>query len=194
MSLDEIGLQYGTDKASSDHDYLRIYEQVIQPSMYGSLLELGWLNGASVRTWREWLPRDWTVVGLDIEPKDPISGVNFVQGGQNDPDAIARAAAYGPFDVIIDDASHVSPLTIASFRLLWKHLQPGGLYFIEDLTTSYYPAWNPHYLNTTIMDFIKSLTDSVHNGHCGLKVSGEQFDIQYLGLWPGLCVVQKGNS
>lgn len=193
--LDAIGLQHGTDKASDRHDYLRVYEQQIPYSPKGSLLELGWLDGASMSTWRDWLPEAWTVTGLDIEVKLPMVGVNFVHGNQDDGFIIAVTARdYGPFDVIIDDASHINPLTIASFTLLWEHLAPGGLYFIEDLQVSYYPEWkgNPDPdKGNTIMQFLKSRADDVHNEHCGLSLPGRVYDVRHVAFWPGLALVQK---
>lgn len=182
--LDSIGLAYGTDKASSHHDYLRVYEQQIPHTGKGSLLELGWLDGASIGMWREWLPATWTVTGLDIEPKTPLLGTNFVLGSQDDPQTIAVAAgSYGPFDVIIDDASHESHRTIASISLLWEHLKPGGRYFIEDLQTSYLPAWNGQ--GNTIMWFLKHRADDVHIKH------GRRFDVQHIAFWRDLAMLQK---
>lgn len=211
--LDEIGLRHGTDKASNGHNYLDVYEQEwlnyrreqdrgIAP--FGSWLELGWWSGASVRTWREWLPVDWQVTGLDIEHKEPIEGVAFVQGSQDDR-LLARQVAdqYGPFDVIVDDASHISRLTIGSVYAWWEHLKPGGLYFIEDLQVSYAREWggNPHPGQKgpdgeTTMQFIKRVfVDQVHVGHAG---GGPTFKNAYstaqVKFWPGLCMIKKGNE
>jgi len=36
-------------------------------------------------------------------------------------------------DVVVDDASHLYRLTVASFDALFQHLRSGGLYFIEDV-------------------------------------------------------------
>jgi len=51
-------------------------------------------------------------------------------------DLIAR----GPWDIIIDDGSHVPYHQVFSFFSLWKAVVPGGLYVIEDLETNY---WEP---------------------------------------------------
>lgn len=195
MSLNSIGLKYRTDKASSDHGYLEIYEREINPGPRGSLLELGWLDGASMRMWREWLPRGWRVAGLDREPKEAIHGVNFVQGNQDDPQVIGLLAArHGLFDVIVDDASHESPKTITSLCLLWPYLNPGGCYFVEDLRTSYYPHWwgnsdpdQPGARGKTIMQFLKDRADEVQGEQRPINFP----DIQQLSFWPGLCLLRK---
>jgi SAM-dependent methyltransferase len=38
----------------------------------------------------------------------------------------------GPLDLVIDDCSHLYPLTKASFEALYPLLRPGGLYIVED--------------------------------------------------------------
>jgi hypothetical protein len=50
------------------------------------------------------------------------------------------AAAEGPFDVVIDDGSHVSAHQITSFYFLFNHLRAGGFYVIEDIQTSFWPG------------------------------------------------------
>eukprot|EP00966_Prymnesium_polylepis_P212279 4917263-Prymnesium_polylepis.1 len=42
-------------------------------------------------------------------------------------------ASGGAFDAIIDDGSHVNSDIMGTFTVLWPHLRPGGLYFLEDL-------------------------------------------------------------
>ncbi len=39
----------------------------------------------------------------------------------------------GRYDVVIDDGGHKKIHQLPSFEVLWEHVQPGGLYFIEDL-------------------------------------------------------------
>ena len=51
-------------------------------------------------------------------------------------DLIARE----PWDIIIDDGSHVPYHQVFSFFSLWKAVVPGGLYVIEDVETNY---WKP---------------------------------------------------
>lgn len=39
----------------------------------------------------------------------------------------------GHFDAIIDDGSHLASDIMNTFDALWPHVNPGGVYFIEDL-------------------------------------------------------------
>lgn len=180
MSLDDIGRHYGTDKSSEHHNYLAIYEQQIPRSPHGSLLELGWLDGASVQTWRDWLPDGWTITGLDIALKESLPGINFVHGSQDDPGAIAAAARYAPFDVIIDDASHEVIRTRLSFRLLWPYVKPGGRYFIEDLSTTLLSHWGGDERGDAFYGLLATL------------VGGRAENIHQISFWHNLCMIQKG--
>lgn len=68
-SLDSIGLRYGTDKASPSNDFLSFYERYFEP-LRGrpiKLLEIGVMDGASLRTWRDYFPNG-TIIGVDINP------------------------------------------------------------------------------------------------------------------------------
>ena len=147
-SLDEIALRCGTDKSSASHGYTRWYEQYLQPLRDEpvTLLELGWgghedpdAGGASAATWRAYFPKA-TIVVVDIEPKqNRIDGVDFHRGSQADEAFLTGLhERYGDFDVIIDDASHLSSLTIQSWQLLYPMLRPGGLYVVEDTHMAYH--------------------------------------------------------
>jgi hypothetical protein len=48
----------------------------------------------------------------------------------------------GPLDFVIDDGSHVGEHIVKSFEILWKHVKPGGYYFIEDLHAGQADAMN----------------------------------------------------
>jgi hypothetical protein len=180
--LDDLALSYGTDKSSAGHGYTKWYRQHLEHMRDEplTLLELGVgghedpaKGGASLRMWRQYLPNARGIVGLDLEKKDFfIDGVVIYQGSQADPEIIEHVGlAEGPFDVIVDDASHVSSLTIKSFKLLYPHLNPGGLYVVEDLHSSYQSFYytpaeasgNPDNTRVnTAMGFFKRMADEVN--------------------------------
>jgi hypothetical protein len=113
-----------------------------------ALLELGVHSGHSLALWHAYFPNA-RITGLDLKPEPdglPPTRVRYVRGRQEDPAAIAEAARDGPFDLIVDDASHVGTLTRASFEMLFAdHLRPGGLYVIEDTAASVaLPGWPDH--------------------------------------------------
>ena len=106
-----------------------------------SFLEMGILNGSSLKVWENYF-QNAQIVGLDIEPSKKQFETNRTKiyiGSQNDPFVIEQIKKDYPnkFAVILDDASHLNDLTIESFELLFDHVVPGGLYIIEDTHCTY---------------------------------------------------------
>jgi SAM-dependent methyltransferase len=111
-----------------------------------NLLELGVQRGASMQLWREYFPAA-TVVGLDIARPRSFPGdkrFHFIRGSQDDPKILDLAiAAGGPFDIVLDDASHIGSFTGRSFAYLFpRALKPGGIYIIEDIATGFLPQFD----------------------------------------------------
>lgn len=204
-SLDTLGLLYDTDKASSGHDYLGVYDFYLHPlrPLPVSLLELGWWNGGSMRMWRGYFNNPAAnIFGVDIADKDPIPGVEFRRADQADAKTLSKISdEVGGWDVVVDDASHLSPHTIASFKALWPRVTPGGFYFVEDLQVSYRREWmgtdptipkHGGMPQESVMEFLKKITDSVHYGHAGAGPAEPAYrDVAHVAFYPGLCVVQK---
>lgn len=148
-SLDRIGVGHGTDKSSLKHHYLDLYDRALAHRRLEPirLLEIGVFKGASVRTWRDYFPNG-RIVGLDIDP-DALQHagprIEIVLGDQADPEGLrAIVQERGPFDVIIDDGSHIWRHQIDTLRALLALVTPGGLYILEDLHTSFGP-YRPDY-------------------------------------------------
>lgn len=203
--LDDIAIRHGTDKSSEGHGYTQWYEQYLEP-MRGdpiTLLELGVWAGASLRTWREYLPQA-TIVGVDkVDREIHIDGVDIYIFDQNDREDIEFCLAlYGGFDVIIDDASHLSSKTIRSFKLLYPHLNPGGLYVIEDLQTSYdidhygrfeadqSPQGRTLGGEMTAMAFCKRLADELNRREFPKKYALE-YDLKGVSFRRNICFIEK---
>jgi len=143
MTLHNIGLKYGTDKATF-HGYCPFYEQHL-PAAPKRLLEIGVKDGASLRMWREFYP-EAEIVGIDINPPIAIAGCTVLQMDATDTVALATL---GQFDVIIDDGSHLtSHQQIAFTQLYWVQLKPGGWYVMEDVHTSFWPQYMDTEVNT----------------------------------------------
>ena len=138
MTLDELALKYGADKASNQHGYMRMYEKLFKTIDIKSLLEIGLLSGKSMRTWREYLP-EVKLYSMEL-PADKrenpdyngedISGLTVFVGNSTKEEAW-KEVPYN-LDVIIDDGSHLEDDQLMTFLLGFKHVASHGLYFIED--------------------------------------------------------------
>ena len=149
-SLSEIGTRHGCDKFTV-HDYAPIYEMFLAKRRCDNLclLEIGVggegydLGGASLKTWYDYFPNA-KIVGIDIYAKSELDNDRIITAvcDQADQHALQNLVAeLGPFDVVIDDGSHRAADVVTSLFVLFHGLKPGGLYFLEDLQTSY---WSPY--------------------------------------------------
>ena len=98
--------------------------------------------GASLRAWRDWMPRA-TIVGGDVQPDCAMQDDRIEVRLFDSTDRAACDAALGEqtFDVIIDDGLHTLEANEATLRNLWHRLKPGGWYFIEDVHPPLYDQW-----------------------------------------------------
>jgi cephalosporin hydroxylase len=141
-TLDELGLRFGTDKASQFHNYLNFYESFMAPLREApiTLLEIGVFRGASLATWREYFPHA-KIVGVDIQPSAKQYASERVQvelADQSNLEHLAELAVkHGPFDIVIEDGSHMWEHQITTLRALFPFVRNGGYYIVEDLQTNY---------------------------------------------------------
>lgn len=181
MTLDQLGLLHGTDKASNGHDYCKTYDRYLAPlrGRRVTLLELGVggeahadRGGQSLRMWRDYFTDpDAKILGVDVYRKDLKlpAGIQVHQGSQADRDFLAGLLEREGYpDVIVDDASHVNALTVQTFEhLFYAYLKPGGLYICEDVHTSY---WRENYagdpdpaVRRSAMAFFQDLTHQLQH-------------------------------
>lgn len=212
MTLDEIALKHGTDKASNVHGYTKYYEMFFEPIRMNSLtlFEAGFgsygytdQGGHSARTWREYFPNA-TIVATDIYHKTIIpNGVHFYQGSQDDKEFWKRVindVGYHP-DIFIDDASHRNDLSVKTFEVMFPMLATGGIFVIEDLEPSWWQdiasdgtdfkgCKDPldFYAPTTI-NFIRKLINDIN----AKKIHGyvEQYPIESIHLYHNIAFIIK---
>jgi hypothetical protein len=141
-TLDDIGFQYGTDKASNKddkrgHDYLRHYEHFFlkYKTLDFELMEIGVLGGASLRTWLDYFS-NCKILGIDITEscKSYESERVKIEIGRHDDIIFLRklATTHSP-SIIIEDGSHIWTHQVDIFETLFPALIPGGYYICEDL-------------------------------------------------------------
>lgn len=146
MKLDEIGIRMGTDKSSKRHNFLETYERHVGRlcSSASAVLEIGVFNGASLRMWEEFFPNA-QIVGVDIKPDkaEHQAGRICIEIGNAGSTQFLRTIGerHGPFDLILDDGSHLWDHQQSAFREFWPFLKPDGVFIIEDIHTSYVPRY-----------------------------------------------------
>lgn len=150
--------------------YYDIYERELaryrdQPI---SFLEIGVFKGGSVPMWKAFFAKESRLTFIDIDPTcadrtEP--GTTIEIGNQADPDFIRQIVeTHGPFDVVVDDGSHINDHQIKTFELLWPHISNGGLYIVEDCHTSYWPGFGGGYRNeASFIEFAKRMIDKMHS-------------------------------
>lgn len=135
--FNEIGnltdVDYGAnDKGGKIHTYLETYDKLFAPFQKGcSLLEIGLAMGDSIKLWDEYFERSF-IFGVDISVVFEIPEYKNVVGIFEE-DATKPISIPGPFDIIIDDGSHMEADQIKTFNLLKSKMNPGGIYIVEDI-------------------------------------------------------------
>jgi hypothetical protein len=177
--LGELAVEFGSDKWGDLHWYAQHYERHFARLRTApvKVLEIGiggWddpnSGGGSLRMWQRYFRRG-LVHGLDITRKT-ITGPRLmaIQGDQSDPAFLDRLGReLGPFDVVIDDGSHLNDHVRISFDALFPHVRNGGLYVVEDLQTAYWPSWGGHPESPphTSTGMLKSFVDGLNSAEVG---------------------------
>jgi len=142
---------YQTDKWGY-HYYTPIYEKWFRLLRFKpvKLLEIGvggytkpQQGGDSLRMWKRYFPNG-QITGIDLYEKSALQEdrIRIFQGDQSDARFLRMVTeTAGPFDIIVDDGSHMQSHIIASFEALFPLMKPGGIYIIEDTQTSYWPKF-----------------------------------------------------
>ena len=106
------------------------------------LAEVGIFSGGSLKMWRWYLGDAATIIGIDISndtriyERNPEYGSpdHIVIGDQSDPDFWRAFQAQHPrLNILIDDGGHRPFQQIATLEAMLPHLQPGGVFFCEDV-------------------------------------------------------------
>ena len=115
-----------------------MYERILQTHTINSLLEIGVFYGGSTHAWRIRLPH-CSMYSLDINPPLQDSKVleramsKFTHGSAIDSSILDLIKSDAPFDLIIDDASHIPSHQIATFIYLVNNDMLSKVYVVEDV-------------------------------------------------------------
>lgn len=139
-TLHALGLTAGTDKAVL-HQYTMMYPYVLE-SLRGTsfnMLEIGTYKSESLRMWSDYFPRA-QIYGADKGSHFAKFSEQISQMDQASTSDIQRLARMRNWTVVVDDGSHKPTHQLNTFMHFFSALQPGGVYIIEDVETSFW-AW-----------------------------------------------------
>lgn len=151
--LNELGVQYKTDKSDRYHNYLRKYEFFLESyrDLEMNVLELGVFNGGSLSMWEEYFGKA-IIYGVDINTdckkyENARKKVIICD--------LSKAESYDELKrlesmIIIDDASHMWSHQIKALYYLFPSLKSGGIYIIEDLGTNFSERYVYNYDDASI--------------------------------------------
>jgi len=153
-------LKYATSKWECAFiDFYDVFFNHLKDSAI-NFLEFGVYTGESIKYFRDYFTHpDTKIVGFDHhacefyghdwlaqvkgipntdDAGDKYDGnehnVHLFLGDQLDAEAIKQCCEdHGPFDIMMDDASHFMDLTRNTFNNAWPYLKDGGYYIIEDI-------------------------------------------------------------
>jgi hypothetical protein len=149
--LTRLAKACGTDKWGV-HRYTPHYQHHFSRfrSRAFNLLEIGVgghdapdIGGASLRMWKAFFPRAH-IHAIDIFDKSALEEprISIYRGSAADPVFLrSLVERIGRIDVVVDDGSHVNEHVRVAFGAIFPLLPEGAIYAIEDLQTSYWPAF-----------------------------------------------------
>ncbi|HNP06656.1 MAG TPA: class I SAM-dependent methyltransferase [Cyclobacteriaceae bacterium] len=151
--------------------YFEIYERYFEAYRGKEIvvLEIGVFQGGSLQMWKSYFGPKARIYGIDINPeckKFEEEKIEIFIGSQSDKTFLQSVKAkIPPIDILIDDGGHSMKQQIVSFKELFDHINPGGIYLCEDLHTSYWLAYGGgHKRKGSFIEFSKNLIDQL-NAH-----------------------------
>jgi len=163
MNLSSLAIKHGTDKGPGYHNYTALYEMMFAGIREEPLkiLEIGVLEGASLRMWCDFFPNA-EIHGMDINSDCNVFADDRITihiGDQGDRRDLEKIGI--DFDIVIDDGSHCVSDQIESFKVLWPNTRL--IYVVEDVYTSYKKRYGGGYRRSgTAVEFFKDLVDDVN--------------------------------
>ena len=162
--------------------YFDIYERHLSRFRGKNLvmLEIGVFGGGSLDMWRAYLGTEAKIIGIDINPECKqyeSDGIEIFIGSQDDSTLIDKILKkYPNISIVLDDGSHVMQHMSASFELLYDHLDPNGVYIVEDTHTCYWPEYQGGLRQeNSFIENVKNKIDELNAVHTRSAVAVSKF-------------------
>ena len=164
--------------------YLVVYDELLKSykDKPVKILEFGIQNGGSLDIYASYFSNAQLIVGNDINPdclkiRHDDRRIKTIVGNCTEEITIQAIKQLSPsYDIIIDDASHVSEDIIKTFMRFFPLLNDNGIYIIEDLCCSYWEDFDGGLFHEkSSMAFFKALVDVMNHEHWGVESSISDF-------------------
>jgi hypothetical protein len=151
--------KYNSDKGQKHH-YDIFYDEEFKNLKEKEInfLEIGILEGSSLKTWIEFFPNA-TIFAIDILPKNSVEILNhprvkYLQHDSTDIKIIDEIKKWNvAFDIVIDDGLHTPYANQKTFENIFSFLSSTGKYYIEDFFPMHIMTENDY--NNNCGKFIK---------------------------------------
>jgi len=197
-----------TDKVTS-HTYQIMYGKFLLPYYHQKpsmkMLEIGlgcdmtYGPGASVNLYKKLFPEaelweaEYNRLCVERNTKaGKLDGIHVVVGDQGNVTVLDSwiEKSGGNFDVVIDDGGHHNCQIWQSFQKLWPTVNPGGLYFIEDMQVAKNAAYRKATTETCdgnliVPEKLKEIVDDL------LYDRSRKSDIEFIFCQSEACVLGK---
>ncbi|WP_454021041.1 hypothetical protein [Azospirillum sp. Marseille-Q6669] len=165
--LELLGEKYQPSKRN--HNYLQHYWTHFRDIAHEvrNVCEIGVQTDRSVRMWEEFFPNA-TIHGVDIDPdckRFEQGRIRIHIGDQSDRSFLEKlvAEAGAPFDIVIDDGSHIPRHQIDTFDFLFPRMSEHGVYALEDTGGCVGDYGN------RVINHLRSLTDAINHWPEGFR-------------------------
>jgi hypothetical protein len=208
--LTRLAIKHGTDKWGP-HFYTPVYHELFSKFRDRPirLLEIGVggydvkiLGGASLAMWADYFSNG-QITGIDSAEKrlDLNPRVKLFRGSQEDPAFLKQVCSErGPFNIVIDDGSHVPEHVVLSFDLLFSSLAGGGMYVIEDVQTAFWPNFGGSIPDGGVtVKLARTVIGCLNHAEIAIADPYHSFplyakEIKALRAFHNLLVIEKGDN
>lgn len=187
--------------------YLPVYEEIFYryKNRTCTVLEIGCSKGGSLQLWKRYLGPYALIIGIDIDPTCKAVEEDQIKveiGSQSDREFLNHVtSSHGPFDIIIDDGSHLAADIQLSFQTLFTSLTPDGVYIVEDLHAAYWSEYGGGLGQPiSFIEFTKTVIDAMHCSYIRDDVLFDDFVLSVANATRSIVIVdsliayQKGRS
>jgi len=208
--LTRLAIKHGTDKWGS-HFYTPVYHELFSEFCDRPLrlLEIGvggnsikTLGGNSLAMWADYFPNG-QITGIDNVEKrlDLNQRVKIFHGSQEDLPFLERVCAErGPFDIVIDDGSHIPKHVVISFNAIFPYVVDGGIYVIEDVQTAFWPDFGGSILHGgDTLKLGRTVIECLNHAEIASVDQSHSFpfyakEIRAFRAFHNLLVIEKGDN